>query len=172
MSASARTARVTATLLGATCLSATLAAPALAGPPVVETVDRTFVNGFLSEQCGVEVTQHLWGSYSSVAKDGRTITNYRFRSTLTAGDEVVDSRAFGPTIEVQQADGSMIVTQLGVTMRNLPGSGTAGPFAGRSVVRLVLDADGEVVEEAPLADAGLRQDLTELCAALTAGSEA
>ena len=168
MSAPARTARTGATLLGAACLATTLAAPALAAPPSVATVDRTFVNGFLSEQCGVEVTQHLWGSYSSVSRDGRTITNYRFRSTLSAGDNTVDSRAFGPTIEQQEPDGTLTVTTLGVTMRNLPGSGTAGPFAGRSVTVIVTDAAGEPVSETTVADSGYRQDLAELCSALTA----
>ncbi len=168
MSAPARAAHTAATLLAATCLSTALATPALAGPPTVESVDRTFVNGFLSEQCGVEVTQHLWGSYSSVTRDGRTITNYRFRSTLTVGDNTVDSRAFGPTIEQQESDGTLTVTMLGVTMRNLPGSGTAGPFAGRTVTVVVTDADGEPVSETTVADSGYRQDLAELCSALTA----
>jgi len=43
---------------------------------------------------------------------------------------------------------------------------SVGPFAGRSVLRLVLDADGEVVSEEQVFDAGFREDFTELCAVL------
>lgn len=139
-----------------------------AGGPQIESVDLTFVNAGLSDACGVEVTQHLWGTYSTVVTPNRSISNFHFRSTLTAGRAVVDSRAFGPTMEIQNADGSLTTITLGVTMRNLPGSGTAGPFAGRSVLTLVIDENGEVVEEIPGAESGYRQDAEELCAALTA----
>lgn len=147
------------------CSAAVLAvaAPASAGPPVREHLDFTFVSTLLTGACGVEVTQHLRGYYSTVTTGGRTLTNFHFRSTLTAGERVVESRAFGPTLEVAEADGSLTITTLGVTMRNLPGSGTAGPFAGRQVVLVPLEGD-EVV----LHDSGYRQDLDELCAALTA----
>lgn len=154
--------RACTVLLSATAVLAA-AAPATAGPPVREEVDRTFVNGLLSDACGVEVTQHLVGYYATVTTDGRTITNFHFRSTLTAGDNVVDSRAFGPTIEVVGADGSVTITTLGVTMRNLPGTGAAGPRAGREV--LLVTADGD---EAVLHDSGYREGFAELCAALTA----
>lgn len=149
-------------LVGAAAVLA-VAAPASAGPPVREDVDRTFVSPLLTGACGVEVTQHLWGYYSTITTGGRTLTTFHFRSTLTAGEKVVDSRAFGPTMEVVEPDGSLTITTLGVTMRNLPGSGTAGPFAGRQVVLVPLEGD-EVV----LHDSGYRQDLDELCAALTA----
>lgn len=154
--------RACTVLLSAAAVVA-LAAPASAAPPVREEVDRTFVSGLLTGACGVEVTQHLVGYYVTVTTDDRTITSFHFRSTLTAGENVVDSRAFGPTIEVGGADGSVTITTLGVTMRNLPGTGAAGPRAGREVLLVTPEGD-EVV----LHDSGYREGFTELCAALTA----
>jgi hypothetical protein len=167
LSARSLAGRAGATVLCATALTAALATPALAARPTVDTVDRTFVNGFLSEQCGVEVTQHLWGSYLVIDKGGRTFTQFRFRSTLTAGANTVGSRSFGPTVEELAPDGTLTITRMGVNMRNLPGSGAAGPFAGRSVTVITFDEDGEIASETTTADSGFREDLVELCAALT-----
>lgn len=157
--------RTATTLAAASALTSTVAVgtavPASAAPPRTESLDVTFQSRGLTEACGVPVTQHLWGTFSVLEQQHRTFTQFRFRSTLTAGDVVVDSRAYGPTVEEHAEDGSVTVTQLGVTMRNVPGSGTVGPNAGRIVK--VVDVDGE---ELVVAERGFEQGPEELCSVL------
>ncbi|HSK27156.1 MAG TPA: hypothetical protein VK894_09630 [Jiangellales bacterium] len=151
----ARRARSLASLAGATAVltaGALLAGPAQAAGPARETVEleRTFVNGGLSEACGFDVVQALAGSFriaTFVDRDGeavREISMVKFRSTLSANGVTVDSRSSGPTVSLFSPDGTVTSYQNGVTMRNAPGFGTLGPNAGR--FGLVILPDGTEVE--------------------------
>ncbi|GAA2723364.1 hypothetical protein GCM10009866_14200 [Cellulomonas aerilata] len=127
----------------------------------MEQVDATFTNGFLTELCGVEVTQHLVGTFTRHEAGGREISHFNFNSTLTAGDVTVESRAHGPEFLTENPDGSLTLVVVGVTMRNVPGIGTVGPFAGRSVT--VIAPDGS---EVLTHSAGLRGGDDVLCSVL------
>lgn len=146
------------------------ASPADAGgPPAVgDPIDVTFVNAGLSEQCGFDVSQHLTGSFRWIQTESamgtRTLTLYRFRSTLSANGVVVESRAFGPEFLIVAVDGTVTEIQGGITMRNVPGVGTLGPFAGRRATAYLPDGSSVDVLDAGLRDTSNGADLCHVLA--------
>jgi len=139
-------------------IAAVIAPGAFAGKPTMERVDvdETFTDGFLSAECGVEVTTHIQGHIilRTFAGGGNVSLNtLNFALTATAGDNTYRFRDVGADHVVVKKDGTEILSIIGQI-----------PFGFIGVLKINLTT-GDVIHE-PGHDISGR--LEEACAALTA----
>jgi hypothetical protein len=156
--------------------------PAVAAPPeekfnLIE-VDETFVDEFLTAQCGFTVTHTVVGTIKeSVLVDEAgnfVVTQARFRlkealigptgATLTYPNVGIDKIAYNP-------DGTQTVTATGILALRVvvPGEGLVIANVGRVVTTLTFDPEtGEVVQEETDFEAGQRPEDFDEAEALAA----
>ena len=136
------TARAMTAISAAALLLTATASPALAAPPSIEKIPiaETFHDGFLTEECGVDVTT--------------TIIGFRIeRGWLDGGGNVVSLATINVTGTASSEFGSFRFKDVGADQLKAAPDGTVTlsiigqvPFAFTGV--LVLDAEtGEVVKE-------------------------
>ena len=145
---------------GILVVAAVLVPGALAGKPTFErfTVDETFADEFLTEECGVPVTSHAEGhvtvrTFSGDGTGPARVSSVNVAVTATAGDNTYRFRDVGADHTQVKPDGSVIVMIIG----QLPFD-----FAG---VLKIDPATGDVLHEPQDNREG---QLEKACAALTA----
>jgi hypothetical protein len=130
---------------------------AQAEKPRIERVDvnDTFVDRFLSRECGVRVTGTATGrvTFKEFDREGTGplfAVNINVLLTLTAGDNTVRIRDVGSDMERRQPDGTVLLRISGQV-----------PFGFKGTLKINLTT-GEVVHEPQRT-----QDTGAICAALT-----
>lgn len=152
--------RAVGTAVMLTMAATGLAGPAAAAPPLIEreVVNDTFVDEFLSEACGVEVTATVTGfvvtrQFERSGVGVQSLTTISLTATLTSGDNTFRFRDVGADIERTTPSGDRILSIIGKI-----------PFGFNGILKINLDT-GEVVQE----PRDISQAMTEkACAALTA----
>ena len=153
-----------------------LAAPAMAGKPTMErvAVDDLFVDDFLSEVCGTEVTGHITGHITFRAFDDpsgttvRELNNYALTAEFISAQATIRAKDVGVDRVSYQPDGSIINVIVGnVQSFQVPGQGRVYADVGQTTVHITFDENGEASVEV-LDTAGQHDDdqLDELCAVL------
>lgn len=151
--------RVTAALVGMLVVGALLVPSAGAGKPtmVVNQVDESFPDPFLSSACGIAVTTHIRGRIIERAFDGGTgaaeLRTLNLALTATAGDNSYRFRDVGADLVRIEPDGTAILMLVGQL-----------PFDFTGVLKIDLET-GEAILE-PHHFTG--DDVEKACAALTA----
>jgi hypothetical protein len=153
--------RLTRMLMAATVAVGVLvggAGPAAAAKPTIEriSVDDTFVDRFLSRECGVRVVTQVVGRITFKTWDRtRTgpvaMTNVNLTFTATVGDNTYRFKDVGADLVRRQPDGTLVLQIAGQV-----------PFGFKGVLRINLYT-GEVLHE-PTRTVGTEK----ACAALTA----
>jgi hypothetical protein len=153
-------------LLGCVASVAVLGTPAQAAPPerTPFAIPSTLPCGSFTAEVqisGVNVVHT-----TPAGADGeRTITVLQdVRSVFTNPDTgaTVEGRRNGVVIEVTDADGGVVIKEVGVILRRIAGEGNAIPFAGQFTVEIAANGDEVVIR-----DVGLREDAFPIiCAAL------
>lgn len=144
-------------ILGLGLLGAMLVgAPVNAGKPVMERVpiDDTFVDEFLSEECGAEVTAQFTGHITfRVFNDAngnpvRELNNYAIGGTYRSVNGSVRFRDVGVDRVTYLADGSLIQVVIGnVRSFSIPGQGRVYSDVGQSTFHITFDANGDPIFE-------------------------
>lgn len=142
-------------VLGLGLLTAMLvAAPANAGKPQMErvTVDDQFVDDFLSEACGTEVTLHFTGHVIFrlfTDADGnpvRELHTFGLAGTYESENGTIHVRDVGADRITYLADGSLIQVVIGnVRSFSIPGQGRVFADVGRSIFQITFDANGDPI---------------------------
>jgi hypothetical protein len=137
------------------------AGPASAAPPTFEriTVDDTFADEFLSEECGVEVTTTVRGHITVRTFEGggtgpASVTTINLEFTATAGDRTFRFRDVGADLTRIEPDGTAVLSIIGQI-----------PFDFAGVLKIDLET-GDVIVEPHDRSA---EQLAKACAALTGG---
>jgi hypothetical protein len=140
-------------LLGALFTVVTLsAAPVFAAQPHMEwvPVDDVFVDTFLTDACGVEVTVHETGHFISRAftdADGdlvRAVNNFALSVTWSSEKGTVQAKDVGADLITFLDDGSIIRLVIGsVQSISIPGQGRVYQEVGRTLVVITFDANGD-----------------------------
>jgi hypothetical protein len=144
--------------LAALALLATLAlaGPALAAKPQMERlqVDDLFVDGFLSDACGAEVTAHITGHITFRAfTDGadnvvREVNNYALTATYSSANGSVRAKDVGVDRVAYAPDGSFVNVIVGnVQSFNIPGQGRVYQDTGQVTLRFTFDEEGNATIE-------------------------
>jgi hypothetical protein len=153
------TRRTLALLLGILFAAAVFASGASAGKPTLERidVDESFVDDFLSEECGVQVTTRALGQVIVREwTDGtgvQRVAALNVALTATAGDNTFRFRDVGADLLRIEPDGTAVLAIIGQV-----------PFDFNGVLKIDLET-GEAILE-PHALTGDRVE--RACAALTA----
>ena len=118
-------------------------------------IDETFVDPFLSEECGVEVTVTQTGRVTVFTfPDGRvlqSLTTLNIAVVLTAGDNQIRIRDVGIDQVRVQPDGTVILSIVGQV-----------PLGFTGVMKINLDTGEVILEPHHFVD------IAEVCAQLTA----
>jgi hypothetical protein len=140
-------------ILGLGLLAAiVVAAPVSAGKPEIERVpiDDLFVDEFLSEVCGAEVTVHFTGHVIFrvfMDADGnpvRELHTFALGGTYESANGTVHVRDVGADRIAFLQDGSLIQVVIGnVRSFNIPGQGRVYADVGRSTIHITFDANGD-----------------------------
>lgn len=147
-------------LLGALFMAVTLsAAPVFAAQPEMERVpvDDVFVDDFLSDACGVQVTAHVTGhfilrTFTDAAGDPtRAVNNYAISVAWSSVNGALGAKDVGAD-HITFLDDSILVVIIGsVQSISLPGQGRVYQDTGRTQVVVTFDANGEpIVDVTPL----------------------
>jgi len=129
-----------------------VAAPVSAGKPQMErvVVDDQFVDDFLSEACGAEVTFQATGHITfrlftnSAGNPTRELNNYALTAVYSSENGSVRAKDVGVDRVTYQADGSLIQIIIGsVQSFSIPGQGRVYQDVGRTRVVITFDANGE-----------------------------
>jgi hypothetical protein len=173
-----RTTRVLSSIIVLSLLTLTQATAGAAPPQTSMTrnvvIDVT--SGLVSATCGFPVHLHTEGFFKTIAFTGddgnttRQISQAVFHGSLSANGKSIPSKVGGPEMLTFNADGSVTLTILGVTHRNVPGAGHVGSSAGRFTVLLTFDENGQVIGEELVQQAGLADPLADVCAYLAPDS--
>lgn len=164
-----------ASVLGAIMLLALTQLSAAAAPPTIETqrnVSLDFTNGQLTAACGFPVrlqTEGFFKTLTFVDANGnptRQISQAVFHGSLSANGKTLTSKVAGPEMSTFNDDGTVTLTVLGVSHRNVPGAGHIGATAGRLIVLLTFDENGQVIGEELVSQSGLADPLEDICAYL------
>jgi hypothetical protein len=149
-----------ACLAGILIVAAALAPGALAGKPTIEriTVDETFADDFLTDECGVPVVTHVSGqiavrTFSGDGTGPAQISTLNIAVTATSGDNTYRFRDVGADHVQIAPDGTEILMIIGQI-----------PFGFTGVLKIDL-ATGDVIHEPHHSLEGRVEDA---CAALTA----
>ena len=149
-----------------------LAPAATAAPPVHGDrilVESDVFHPRVSEACGFPVRQQYEGWYRTSTfydRDGevRMATEQSiYRVTWSANGKTLDAGVAGPLRVVYNDDGTQTLYITNVIHRNAPGEGITSGEAGRTVLVLTFDEDGNVISEELVAESGLRLPLQGLC---------
>jgi hypothetical protein len=142
-------------ILGLSVLGAMLVgAPVNAAKPVTERVviDDVFVDGFLSEECGAEVTAQFTGHITfrmftdAAGNTVRELNNYAIGGTYRSVNGSVRFRDVGVDRVTYLADGSIIQVVIGnVRSFSIPGQGRVYSDVGQSTFNITFDANGEPI---------------------------
>ena len=131
-----------------------IAAPVNAGKPQMERipVDDLFVDDFLSEVCGAEVTVHFTGHVTFrvfTDADGnpvREVNNYALGGTYSSANGSLRVRDVGVDRITYLPDGSLIQIIIGnVRSFSIPGQGRVYADVGRTVLQITFDANGDPI---------------------------
>ena len=127
-----------------------------AGKPVMEriAVDDTFVDEFLSEACGVEVTTHVGGHVilrQFLDADGnavREVNNYALSETFESANGRIRVVDVGVDRVTYLADGSIIQVVIGnVQSIQIPGQGRVYSDVGQITLHITFDENGDPIFE-------------------------
>ena len=147
---------VTAVLLAGAMVGA--AGPAAAAKPVIEriTIQETFEDEILTEECGVPVTTTLLGSVTTRTFDRKgtgplELSTVNFTVTLRSGDAAIRIRDVGADQVRRTPDRTFILSIIGQV-----------PFGWKGVLKINLTTGEEILTPQP------SKDLERVCAALTA----
>jgi hypothetical protein len=128
-----------------------VAAPVSAGKPQIErvNVDDTFVDEFLSEACGTEVTFHATGHITfrlfadAAGNPIRELNNYALTAVYSSENGAVRAKDVGVDRITYLPDGSLLQFIIGnVQSFSIPGQGRVYQDVGRTMVVITFDADG------------------------------
>jgi hypothetical protein len=153
------TRRPLALLLGILVAAAGFTSGASAGKPTLEriAVDESFVDDFLSEECGVQVTTRALGQV--IIREWTDGTGVQRVATLnvvltaTAGDNTIRFRDVGADLLRVEPDGTAILMIIGQI-----------PFDFTGVLKIDLETDEAILEPHHDTSGGIEK----ACAALTA----
>ena len=143
-----RTVRILAAAMLATLA---MTSPALAGQPQMEKipVDETFVDDFLSDVCGAEVSVHFYGHFIIrvfTDADGnpvREVNNYAFSNRFTSVHGSVFAKDVGADRITYLDDGSLIQVIIGnVQSFSIPGVGRVYQDVGQKTLHITFDDEG------------------------------
>ena len=145
-------------VLGALLVVVLGATAAAAQPPVKEVIqlNDTFVDPFLSEACGVEVTLTVTGRVTHFTFPDRPVGLQELFTVnadvvATAGDNQIRARNVGADVVRVAPDGTVILTTTGQV-----------PFMFTGVLKINLETDEVILEPHHVVD------IEEVCAQLTA----
>lgn len=128
--------------------------PVNAGKPVMERVviDDLFVDEFLSEECGAEVTAHITGHVifrtflDAEGNPVRELHNFALGGTYTSANGSVQFRDVGADRITYLPDGSLLQVVIGsVRSFSIPGQGRAYSDVGQSTFLITFDANGDPI---------------------------
>ncbi len=144
-------------ILGLGLLGAMLVgAPVNAAKPVMERVpiDDLFVDEFLSEACGAEVTARFTGHITfrvfndAAGNPVRELNNYAIGGSFTSENGSLRFRDVGVDRVTYLADGSLIQVVIGnVRSINIPGQGRVYADVGQTTIHITFDANGDPIFE-------------------------
>jgi hypothetical protein len=144
----------------------------------IEEVDVEFVDEFLTDECGFEVTHTVTGTVkSSVGRDGLILFRYRLKHELIGPGGTLSFPDVGIDKELAAVEGGdtrvATVQATGVLSLRIviPGQGVVAANTGREIRLIMFDtATGEILSFEVLVDRGLDRPLER--AALDAVCEA
>jgi hypothetical protein len=149
-------ARHIARVLGLALLGTMLVAgPASAAKPTMERiiVNDVFVDDFLSEACGTEVTVMITGSVifrnwlDADGNDVRAVNNYALTDTFSSVNGSVRAKDVGADRVTLNEDGSITVIIIGnVQSISIPGQGRISQDVGRAKLTITFDENGDATE--------------------------
>ena len=167
---------LTSRLLGTLvlCLVASMALTPVASAASTEHGDkvvdvRDFIHPRVSALCGFPVRMQYEGWYRTSTfydRDGEVrmeIHQSIYRVTWSANGKTLDAGVAGPLRVVYNDDGTQTLYITDVIHRNAPGEGITSGEAGRTVLVLTFDEDGNVISEEVVSESGLRLPLQGLC---------
>lgn len=143
-----RTVRIMAAAMLATLA---MTSPTMAGKPEMEKipVDETFVDDFLSDTCGAEVSVHFYGHFIIrvfTDADGnpvREVNNYAFSNRFTSANGSVFAKDVGADRITYLDDGSLIQVIIGnVQSFSIPGFGRVYQDVGQKTIHITFDGEG------------------------------
>jgi hypothetical protein len=143
-----KSARPLALILG--LMAAATATPAAADGPQFIAIDGTFLDPFLSQQCGAPVEAHVQGTIIVKARGAATTSttsvNYSVTFTNLDTGRAVALKTSGPSTQSYGLDPvtggvRLVATVTGVTRLAVPGLGAVYVDAGRSEHTLILDPE-------------------------------
>ena len=149
-----------------------LAPAAIAAPPVHGDrilVESDVIHPRVSTLCGFPVRQQYEGWYRTSTfydRDGEVrmaMEQSIYQVTWSANGKTLDAGVAGPLRVVYNDDGTQTLYITNVIHRNAPGEGITSGEAGRTVLVLTFDEDGNVISEELVAESGLRLPLQGLC---------
>jgi hypothetical protein len=150
-----------------------VAAPVSAGQPQMERedFDDVFVDEFLSEACGVEVTAHVTGHIivriftDADGNPAREVDNYATRVSWSSENGAIHAVDVGADRVTYFEDGSVLVFIIGsVQSFSIPGQGRVYADVGRTM--LEFDADGNLVAATPLGGQHDPDQIAAICGIL------
>ena len=166
------TSRLVGLLVLCLVASMALAPAAIAAPPVHGDrilVESDVIHPRVSAACGFPVRQQYEGWYRTSTfydQDGEVRMSMEqsiYQVTWSANGKTLDAGVAGPLRVVYNDDGTQTLYITNVIHRNAPGEGITSGEAGRTVLVLTFDEDGNVISEELVAESGLRLPLQGLC---------
>ena len=134
--------------------SVLIGGPVNAGKPITERiqVDETFVDDFLTEACGAEVTAHVTGHVIVrlfTDADGnpvREVNNYGLRNVWTSANGSLRANDVGVDRVTYLPDGSLLQVVIGnVQSISIPGQGRVYADVGQTTIHITFDANGDPI---------------------------
>ena len=133
----------------------------------VEEVNAVFVDDFLTDECGFEVTHTVTGTVkSSVGRNGLSLSRFRLRHELIGPGGTLSFPDVGIDKElavVEEGDTTVVTVQAtGVLSLRvvIPGQGVVAANTGREIRRTTFDtATGEFISFEVIVDSGLDRPL-------------
>jgi hypothetical protein len=146
-------------LVGVFVVAALITPGAMAAKPTMERfdIDETFVDEFLTAECGVEVTTHAEGHvivrmFNGEATGPVELASINIGLTATAGGNTYVFRDVGADLVRIEPDGTLILMIIGQV-----------PFAFTGVLIIDLETDEVILEP----QHSLEEELEEACDVLT-----
>jgi hypothetical protein len=133
----------------------------------VEEVNAVFVDDFLTDECGFEVTHTVTGTVkSSVGRNGLSLSRFRLRHELIGPGGTLSFPDVGIDKElavVEEGDTTVVTVQAtGVLSLRvvIPGQGVVAANTGREIRRSTFDtATGDFISFEVIVDSGLDRPL-------------